>query len=200
MHPTINAKNKVVYNITADGVLKVDTKLIPVEGKKVPELMPRYGISMVFSDSYNQTEYYGEGPFENYVDRGQATKLGVYKLNVADYYVPYIRPQECGNRTGVRYLKLKNSEGQGILFTQENQQPFAFSSHHNPQSDFDPGNRKAQRHTSDIKPQDKVYLNIDYKQRGVGGDNSWDRSGLAYKKYQIVPSQCAYSFSMRPIN
>ena len=200
MHPTINAKNKVVYTITADGVLKVNTKLIPVEGKKVPELMPRYGISMVFSVSYNQTEYYGEGPFENYVDRDQASKLGVYKLNVADYYVPYIRPQECGNRTGVRYLKLKNSEGQGILFTQENQQPFAFSSHHNPQSDFDPGNRKAQRHTSDIKPQDKVYLNIDYKQRGVGGDNSWDRSGLAYKKYQIVPSQCAYSFIMRPIN
>ena len=80
MHPTINAKNKVVYTITADGALKVDTKLLPVEGKKVPELMPRYGISMVFSDSYNQTEYYGEGPFENYVDRDHASKLGFINL------------------------------------------------------------------------------------------------------------------------
>lgn len=200
LHESINAKNKVVYTVSADGSLKVQSKLLPIEGRKIPDLMPRYGISMVFSEEFKQTEYYGEGPFENYIDRDHASKMGVYQIDVADYYVPYIRPQECGNRTGVRYLKLSNTKGQGVLFTQEEEQPFAFSTLNNPQSDFDPGNVKGQRHTSDIKPQDKVYLNIDYNQRGVGGDNSWDKSGLAYKKYQISPDKCAYSFSMRPAN
>ena len=155
---------------------------------------------MVVDNSFQNTEYYGEGPFENYIDRNHASKLGVYQAKVSDYYVPYIRPQENGYRTDVRFLKLTNKTGEGLLFKGDTK-PFGFSTHHNPDSDFDPGiNIKNQRHTIDVKPRNKVFLNIDYKQRGVGGDNSWNRAGLAHKQYHIDPNNCYYSFTISPIN
>ena len=196
LHESINANNTITYVVSASGSLTVSTKLTPLKGEKVPDFMPRYGVSMVFKNDYQNTEYYGEGPFENYSDRNHASKVGVYKSKVSEYYVPYIRPQENGYRTDARYLKLLNKSGKGLLF-KANGGPFGFSTHHNPTSDFNPiTNYKNQRHTIDVKPKNKVFLNIDYKQRGVGGDNSWDRGGLAHKQYLINPKKCSYSFTI----
>ena len=196
LHESINANNTITYVVSANGSLTVSTKLTPLKGEKVPDFMPRYGVSMVFKNDYQNTEYYGEGPFENYIDRNHASKVGVYKSKVSEYYVPYIRPQENGYRTDARYLKLLNKSGKGLLF-KANGGPFGFSTHHNPTSDFNPiTNYKNQRHTIDVKPKNKVFLNIDYKQRGVGGDNSWDRGGLAHKQYLINPKKCSYSFTI----
>ena len=116
---------------------------------------------------------------------------------VEDFYVPYIRPQENGYRTEVRNVRFMNPEKQGIQI--KGNQPISFSAHHNSMADFDPGNTKKQRHTSDIKPRDLIYLTIDYKQVGVGGDNSWSKEGLANKEYQIDPTKCEYSFTIKPI-
>jgi len=75
-------------------------------------------------------------------------------------------------------------------------QSVEFSAHHNSIEDFDGGNTKSQTHTSDMKPRDFVFITIDYKQMGVGGDNSWGKEGLAHKQYQINPKKCKYSFTI----
>lgn len=196
LHDSIQAKNEIIYTVSSNGELSMSMTLKPNSESSVPEFMPRYGITIPFKNIYKNTTYYGEGPFENYNDRNHASKVGLYTSKVSDYYVPYIRPQENGYRTEVRELILSDDNGNGITFT-GNGAPFGFSTHHNSDADFDSGiNAKAQRHTKDIKPQKKVFLNIDYKQRGVGGDNSWDRGGLAHKQYLINPEKCNYSFTI----
>ena len=139
--------------------------------------------------------YYGRGPHENYIDRNSASLIGLYKNKVSDFYVPYIRPQENGYRTEVRHAIFKSEKREGIMFRSEGL--FSFSAHHNPLSDFDPGNKKAQKHTIDIKPKNKTWLHIDYKQTGVGGDNSWDIRALANEEYQIKPENCQYTFNLK---
>ena len=142
--------------------------------------------------------YYGRGPWENYTDRKTASFVGLYKSKVSDFYVPYIRPQENGNRTDVRHVSFTNELGNGLKFVAKNA-PFSFSAHHNPMSDFDPGtNAKAQRHTSDIQPREAIYLHVDYGQTGVGGDNSWSMDGLANDAYKLDVYKASFTFDIYP--
>jgi len=192
-HPVINAGNMVSYEVRSDGSLKINSELKLTEGSQV-DYMPRYGFRIVIDQDYENVEYYGRGPFENYVDRNYAAHVGKYKSNVEDFYVPYIRPQENGYRTDVRTLQLTNSGGEGIIISSSNM--FSFSALKNPLEDFDPGNEKAQKHTIDIVPKDKIWLHIDHLQSGVGGDNSWSKEGLAHEKYRVDPSKCSYEFTI----
>lgn len=194
-YPKLNAENMITYTVNNNGHLEVSCKLIP-KNPKALNSMPRYGMQFVLNEAFKNITYYGRGPFENYEDRNTAAHLGVYEALVQDFYVPYIRPQENGYRTDTRYVALKNKTGEGINFKANGS--FSFSAHHNPIQDYDPGNTKAQRHTIDIKPKDKIWLYIDYKQTGVGGDNSWDKNGLAKKKYRIDASKCKFSFIVSP--
>lgn len=195
-HPIIQSKNTITYTVDAMGVLTVHSKLNPSKTYNF-KYMPRYGMTMAIAKEFENVQYYGKGPFENYSDRNTGAKIGLYSSKVTAFYVPYIRPQENGNRTEVRYIKLLNNENNGILIKGSN--PLSFSALSNPMEDFDPGNLKQQRHTSDINPTDYIYLNIDYKQVGVGGDNSWSKEGLADPQYRIDPNTCEYSFSISPI-
>jgi beta-galactosidase len=182
--------------VKSNGELTVRANL-EAETPENLKYMPRYGISLALDKIYNQVSYYGRGPYENYIDRNTASFVGFYQSNVSDFYFPYIRPQENGYRTDVRFMKLQGPEGNGMTIKGYN--TFCFSALHNPVSDFDPGNIKAQRHTTDIKPRDKVYLNIDYMQTGVGGDNSWSKDGLANDEYKIDVTKCDYSFTIGPV-
>lgn len=195
--PLISAENKIVYTVYADGTLDIKSEFFPNDSHDY-SFMPRYGISMTLNGTYKNVEYYGRGPFENYEDRKTAAHVGLYSAKVDDFYVRYIRPQENGYRTDVRYLKLTNSAAEGIMIEAED--VISFSALHNSIADFDSGNTNSQRHTVDIKPQDKTFLNIDYKQIGVGGDNSWSKAGLAWPKYRINPENCVYEFSISPLN
>ncbi|GAA4279620.1 glycoside hydrolase family 2 TIM barrel-domain containing protein [Gaetbulibacter aestuarii] len=194
-YPLLKAKNRVTYTVLKDGNLKVDCKLTP-EDPDALKLMPRYGMEFVLKKDFNEVNYYGRGPFENYNDRKTAALIGQYQRKVADFYVPYIRPQENGYRTDNRFVTLEDQDHHGVTFDAAG--VFSFSVHNNPISDFDPGNTKAQRHSIDIKPKDKIWLSIDYMQRGVGGDDSWSKAALANKEYQIDPEKCAYSFIIKP--
>jgi beta-galactosidase len=195
-HPLIDSKNTITYTVDTKGHLNVHSKLNPSSSYNFKH-MPRYGIQLVLAKGFENVTYYGRGPFENYSDRNTGAHIGKYSNSVQDFYTAYIRPQENGYRTDVRYLNLLNSSKKGINFI--GIRPFSFSVHHNPQSDFDQGNTKQQRHTNDVKPKEYIYLNIDYKQVGVGGDNSWSMEGLADAPYLINPNTCQYSFTISPI-
>ncbi len=195
-HPMINSTNKVVYTVNSDGSLTVSSELSPKNAKSL-KFMPRYGMTIVLDDEFNNVEYYGRGPFENYIDRNTASKVGLYKSKVEDFYFPYIRPQENGNRTDVRYVNFLNDNNEGINIVANS--TIEFSAHHNSIEDFDGGKTKSQTHTNDIKAKDFTFITIDYKQVGVGGDNSWSKAGLADPPYQIKPKNCSYTFTLNLI-
>ena len=150
---------------------------------------------MILPNEFDQVKWYGRGPQENYRDRKQSAFVGLYEASVSDLYFPYSRPQENGYRTENRWVELTNDSGNGLKFV--GLPLISFSAHHNYISDFDPGEKKQQRHTNDIKPRDLVSLNIDYGQTGVGGDNSW--GARPYEKYQLKPGDYNYSFLIEPV-
>jgi beta-galactosidase len=192
-HPTINASNKITYTVNNDGSLMVECQFLPKNASNL-KFMPRYGVTMVLAKDFNNVEYYGKGPFENYIDRNTASKVGLYTAKVSDFYVPYIRPQENGNRTYVREVSFLDDNKHGVKITAKS--TVEFSAHHNAIEEFDGGDVKSQTHTYDIKPKDFVFVTVDYKQRGVGGDNSWSKEGLAHAQYHINPENCSFGFTI----
>ncbi|MDN3594149.1 glycoside hydrolase family 2 TIM barrel-domain containing protein [Zunongwangia endophytica] len=192
---SVSSNLKISYKIYHNGSIEVSNNFeFNGDPDKLTSL-PRFGNAMVIPLQYDKVEWYGRGPYENYWDRKTSAFVGIYKSKVDDLYVPYIRPQENGYRTDNRWVKLSDNEGNGIKFT--GMPLVSFSALRNPTSDFDPGLEKAQRHTKDIKPRDAIYLNIDYKQMGVGGDNSW--GAKTWKKYQLQPKNYNYTYWMEPI-
>ncbi|MFD2160801.1 glycoside hydrolase family 2 TIM barrel-domain containing protein [Paradesertivirga mongoliensis] len=187
----------VDYLIQNDGSIKV-TASMDMTGRNLPEL-PRFGMRMELNRNYDQLAYYGRGPWENYSDRNTASFVGIYKDLVKNQTTwTYIRPQESGYKTDVRWLSLTNSEGKGLLV--EGVQPLSFSALNNPSEDFDPGagQYKKQQHPTDIKPRSDVFLSIDLKQRGVGGDNSW--GALPHREYRLLDKKYTYSYILKLID
>lgn len=187
----------VDYLIQNDGSIKI-TAAIDMAGKDLPE-MPRFGMRLKVNGSYDNLSYYGRGPWENYSDRNTASFVGEYSDKVINQYTRnYIRPQESGYKTDVRWLTLKNDKGQGIKIV--GQQPVGFSALNIPTEDLDPGKTKAQRHPSDLDLNSKeaVYLHLDYKQRGLGGDDSWGR--LPHDPYRLLDKQYSYTYTISLVN
>jgi len=191
--PKIDCRQTLSYTVLGNGEILVENRLTQ-GGMSLPEL-PRFGMTMIVPQEFNWLQWYGRGPQENYWDRNDGAFVDVYSGYVADQYVPYIRPQENGYKTDVRWFSLTNQEGRGIKVT--GQPLLCFSALHNPIEDFDDGDKKEQRHTIDIKRRDLVALNIDYKQTGVGGDDSW--GALPLPHYTLYPGDYAYSFLLSPV-
>ena len=191
--PNQLAKIQIAYKIEASGQITVSNSLIEVK-KDVPN-MPRFGNNFILNNKYRQVNWYGRGPQENYQDRNSAAFVGVYNSNVEDLYFPYIRPQENGYKTDVRWVTFTDTSGTGIKIL--GPKMLSFSAHHQYNSDFDAGKEKQQRHTTDIKKRDFVNINIDSEQMGVGGDTSWWARPL--KKYQIKAKNRNYSYTIIPI-
>jgi beta-galactosidase len=118
-----------------------------------------------------------------------------YSLKVSDQHFLYVRPQENNYHTDVRWLSLTNEAGTGIMVS--GKPVFCTSALNNPIEDFDDGEKKDQRHITDIKPQDFIEWCIDYKQMGVGGDDSWGAKPWA--KYMLYPGEYSYEFVISPL-
>jgi len=192
--PSVEGKISIVYEINDKGEIRVTNDLSGLD-EEVP-ILPRFGNNFTIRDEYQQVAWYGRGPHENYSDRKTSALVGNYSASVSELYYPYIRPQENGNRTDIRKVRFINKEGRGIeIFS-----PilFGFSAHHQYNDDFDPGETKQQRHTFDIIKRELVNINIDYRQMGVGGDNSW--GNLPLEKYQIRAQDLNYSYVIRPMH
>ncbi|MDG5801054.1 glycoside hydrolase family 2 TIM barrel-domain containing protein [Marinilabiliaceae bacterium ANBcel2] len=197
------------YFIYSNGVVKIDNHLVTSE-KELP-FMPRLGLRMQMPSEYSQIEYFGRGPSENYIDRKTSMFVGRYKTDVGSLYVPYIRPQENGHRTDVRWLMLTNEDKNGFAFSSDGL--FGFNALHNTIEDFDggwgglsdssdPASKNIHfKHTVDITPRDLIELNLDYRHSGVGGDNSW--GARIHDQYIVqagVGKEYMFSFYLIPIN
>ena len=129
---------------------------------KVSDLF-RFGMRLVMPKSFDRISYYGRGPGENYADRNHNTGLGIYNQSVEEQFYPYIRPQETGNKTDVRWVSLLDAQGFGLKVT--GLQPLAFTALHFTPEDLDPGLTRKLQHTVDVIPQKNVCLHVDLKQR-----------------------------------
>ncbi|WP_167612026.1 glycoside hydrolase family 2 TIM barrel-domain containing protein [Maribellus sediminis] len=189
----VDAKQEVTYTVSNDGKIKVNSS-IKINGEKVPDL-PRFGMRWEMPVNFDNLEYYGRGPQENYIDRNRSAFVGIYDSKVADQYFKYVRPQENGNKSDVRWFELRNENGFGLRVTGD--APIGFSALHNPIEDFDMEDMQDYRHTNDIVKRDGVFITTDLKQMGVAGDNSW--GARPYKEYSLSAQDYEFGFTIEPI-
>ncbi len=182
------------YLIRNDGSVKV-TANVDFKGKEHPE-PSRFGMKMQLPVNFANVKYYGRGPWENYNDRKRSAFVGKYRCNVDDLKFDYIRPQENGYRTDIRYVSFTDDNGMGIQF-EGYDTPICFNARHNADEDFDPGLTKKQQHSTDIDPRNALYVNIDLKQLGLAGDNSWGARQLP--QYRMLDDSYSYSYVIRPV-
>ena len=166
------ASCKVAYTVFADGT--VETKLFydPVEG--LPD-MPEFGMLFKLNADYNQLEWYGMGPEETYADRRQGAKLGIYRNRVADNVAKYLVPQECGNKVGVRYAKVTDAKGRGMIFEGDE---LSFSA-----LPYTPHEMENAMHPYELPEVHYTVVRVALAQMGVGGDDSW--GALVHPEYHI---------------
>ena len=163
--PTIPATNvNVTYEVEENGMIKVNVLYNGVNG--LPEL-PVLGMNFRLLSEFNSFSWYGMGPDENYIDRCEGAKLGVYESTPVENLSKYLVPQECGNRTGTRWVQIQNEKGEGLKFTYD-KAPFEFSVL--PYNNMELENAL---HQEDLPPINFTNVNIMGKQMGVGGDDSW---------------------------
>lgn len=180
------AKVNMIYQMDDQGLLRITMDLFDITTNNH---IPRVGINYAIDEKFNQVEFYGKGPHENYWDRKTSAMMGIYQLNVSDFDFEYIRPQENGARADVRYVKFTN--GHSIY----GEQPFLFTTHHSVLGDYQDGPKKGQRHSTDIIKRPLTDITIDHLQMGVGGDYSW--GAWPIPKYLIKPQDYSFSIELK---
>lgn len=190
----IGANYQTKYEVLQNGSIKV-TSSIDLKNKQLPE-MPRFGMRMNVPKSYQNIDFYGRGPWENYSDRKTAAFVGVYQQKANEQFVAnYLRPQENGYKTDIRWVKLYDEKNHGIKVT--GLQPFCFSALPYTTEDLDAGNTKKNRHPSDLNERNFLSVQIDLNQRGVGGDDSW--GALPHAPFLLKKNTYSYSYIIEPI-
>lgn len=193
--PDVDCDYVTVYRVYADGILGVTSELIPLAGGNTPELM-RFGTVIKMPKKYENFTWYGRGPWENYSDRKTASFVGIYSGKTDSQYFPYVRPQESGNKTDVRWLTLTDNSGYGIGVVGEKLLN-ASALNVSPEA-LDPGMAKHNMHQNDVWPDRKyVFLNVDMAQRGLGGDNSWGEP--PHDPYRLMPGDYSYTYFIFPV-
>ena len=195
--PSVSAGTKLqlTYEINNRGAVKVNQKLVAEKGAKVSNIF-RFGMQMVMPKSFENISYYGRGPVENYIDRKWATELGVYNQTVTDQFYAYIRPQENGNKTDIRWWKQLNEAGCGLQFVAE--APFSASALHYTIESLDSGLEKKQEHSNEVEPADLTNFLIDKVQMGLGCVDSW--GAIPREEYMLPYGDYEFTFIMQPIN
>ncbi|HVX51772.1 MAG TPA: glycoside hydrolase family 2 TIM barrel-domain containing protein [Chitinophagaceae bacterium] len=179
------------YLITNNGSIQV-TASMDMTGRDLPELV-RFGMRTQLAPQYYNLSYYGRGPWENYSDRKESAFVGLYSDSVGNQYCNgYIRPQESGYKTDVRWFTLTDNKGNGLRVS--GVQPICFSATNHSDESLDPGLTKKQQHPSNLPPDNNVHVHIDLAQRGVGGDNSW--GALPHQQYRLLDKKYSYSYTI----
>ncbi|RUA11061.1 MAG: beta-galactosidase [Flavobacteriia bacterium] len=202
--PGVDTEFTSTYIIYGNGIVSINNVLNETDYKAD---IPRVGMRMQIPVQYENITYFGRGPWENYRDRKTSAFVDLYKSKVKDQYVPYVRPQENGYKTEVRWAALSDKDNSGLLIVAGNvNKRLGFSALHMPNEDFDvtsgidykdKSKTNFSKHINDIKQKDLVQLNIDFDQRGVGGDDSW--WAMPQDKYLIKGNEKhTYSFYLIP--
>ena len=184
---SINSKYKNIYTIYGNGQVVVEAQIEP--DANLPEL-PRFGMQMQVPGRYSNMRWYGRGPQETYWDRKTGAAVGIYSGSVEDNIFDYVRPQENGNKSDVRWMSLTDSQGRGIMIygmplVDISAWPYTME------------DLEKAAHPFELPRRENITVNIDYKQRGVGGDDSWGR--LPHDEYRLFARPYSYKFSLQPL-
>ena len=194
--PEVKAELMLRYRINAAGEVTVTEKMTTDKEAKVADLF-RYGMQLQMPASFSKLEYYGRGPEENYIDRHSSSFIGKYEANVKDEYYPYVRPQESGNHTDIRYFSIFNpTTGKGITF--EGYAPMECSAIPYLVEDLDAGIEKEHawgQHSGDLVEKGLVQLHIQQRQCDLGCIDSWDASPM--EKYRMHYQDRCFSFVIK---
>ena len=194
--PGVKCALTMTYTLQADGSVVVRQQLAP-QGDVKNQWMFRYGMQLQMPKEYNSVEYYGRGPHENYCDRNNSEFLGVYSNKVSDEYYPYVRPQESGNHTDVRWFQITNGQ-RGLRFYAA--APIECSALPYLVEDLDAGPRKEHswgQHSGDLVERALTQVHIQQKQMGLGCINSW--GAWPERPYMVPVSNCDFTFVIKPV-
>lgn len=184
-----DAKHSQIFDVYGDGSIKVENHFEAIKGKY--PLLLRVGNDITINKNFNNINWYGRGPGENYWDRKTNTFIGNYKQTVDEQYYPYARPQESGNHTEVRWVTFSNAKGRKIQFVFADSL-LSFSALPYNLDDLDPEMNKKQYHSGELNKRNETYLHIDLNQTGLQGIDSWGSSPL--EKYRVSFKDYFYSY------
>ena len=192
--PEVQGQMDITYVVFANtGAVKVTEDFKATEGAKVSDMF-RFGMLMQMPYTMEKSNYYGRGPIENYSDRKDCMRIGVYTDDADNQYFPYIRPQESGTKSDIRWWKQTDATGLGLQV--KNCTPFYASAIHFDTEELDDGDDKEQRHSFDLKKSKYTNLFLDSAHMGVGGENSWGAWPL--EKYRVHYGNKTFTFTLIP--
>ena len=188
------AKLYLTYTINNEGAVKVNQKMVADKSQKVSDMF-RFGMQMQLPQTFDEVEFYGRGPVENYADRNHGALVGKYRQTVAEQFYAYIRPQENGTKTDIRWWRLLNRGGNGLQFVAD--APFSASALNYTIESLDDGEEKDQRHSQEVAPVDFTNFCIDKAQTGLACVNSW--GAIPLEKYRLPYQDYEFTFIMTPV-
>lgn len=192
--PTVSAKLTLTYRINKEGAIEVTQSMTTDKNAKVSNMF-RFGMRAALNKNLSNIQYYGRGPIENYSDRNNSTNIGKYAQTVDEQFYSYIRPQETGTKTDIRWWNQTNKGGNGIQLVGKT--PFSASALHYTMESLDDGLEKDQRHSELVPQTDCVNFCIDKVQMGLGCVNSW--GALPLDKYMVQYQDYEFTFVIKPI-
>jgi beta-galactosidase len=187
----VSSSLATTYTIYGNGEVLVNYEFIA--GGGLP-LIPRVGMQMEIDDAYDNMEWFGRGPHENYWDRHKGSAMGIYKKSVEKDFFQYVRPQESNNYWGVIWAQLTDDSGNGIRIT-SGDHPLSFSAWPYLMQDLETA-----KHINELPERDIITVNIDHLQQGVGGDDSWSWRAWPHEEFRIPAKNYSYSFSIKPFS
>ena len=192
--PEVQGQMDITYLVFANtGAVKVTEDFKATEGAKVSDMF-RFGMLLQMPYSMEKSTYYGRGPIENYSDRKDCMRIAIYNDEADNQYFPYIRPQESGTKSDIRWWKQTDATGLGLQV--KSCTPFYASAIHFDTEELDDGDDKEQRHSFDLKKSKFTNLFLDSAHMGVGGENSWGAWPL--EKYRVHYGNKTFTFTLIP--
>ena len=179
--------SNITYTVYGNGTIDITATLTP-DQTEWP--LPKLGYILQLPEGFENVEYFGAGPFENYIDRKRSAAIGRYQTTVDDMFVPYIRTQDCGNRSDVRWVTVTNRTGSGILVSAKNQMDFS-ALHYTP-LDLDKAN-----HPYELVKRKETILSVDVAHNGLGGASC---GPPPMDRYLLKTEKTEFSYSIRPYN
>jgi beta-galactosidase len=190
--PGVSATCRIQYTVLGNGEIIIDMNFnSPTD--ELPDI-PRMGMRMQIPGEFGTARWFGRGPHENYSDRKTSAFVGHYEKTVDDLYFPYTSPQENGNRTDTRWVSFTDGAGAGIMAT--GMPLLSWSALYYTQEVLSQEER-GDKHTYDLPKSKEVNVNLDYRQMGLGGDNSW--GARPHEQYLLQPGDYHYRFRLSPL-
>ncbi|MCF0168749.1 MAG: hypothetical protein HUJ93_08950 [Bacteroidales bacterium] len=190
--PEIQSSVTLTYTINNQGEIQINEKM--TAGAEKASNLPRFGMKMRLPLDYEEIEFYGRGPVENYSDRSNAYLIGIYRQSVESQFYPYIRPQETGTHTDLRWFRILDQSCSGLKFFSN--ASFSASALNYTIESLDEGMEKDQRHSPEVEKADFVELCIDKAQMGLGCINTW--GAMPRPEYMIEHSDLDFTFVITP--